>query len=274
MSQLIAGASLDVARFVATEEGYGLLERRPELMSAVSAFALGVYPRAEDALNSNVVGDGLTHLYASEITETTMIGGIAVEMSTGSTGRNRWKTGYSRLGSGARSPLFRQFLVLNALAAEIGTDRYSNVFVPEQLFAFETHNGNSLVASVFPDGFLTLAQWLKKHVDSTRSNVSGPVLNADDVLFRTAERVRRKVADSTLKMISRGLLDSAGFHVGDTMLVADYLPDPNQSGVGITRLPSRRQRVSGYVAERIALTSQTNANLKHSSPIFEPSPQI
>ncbi|HEV2412731.1 MAG TPA: hypothetical protein VGS28_02915 [Candidatus Saccharimonadales bacterium] len=280
MTHSLRGGPDNIAatRFIASPEGFALLERREALLEAVARFSLrapGDHP--EDAFHPNQF-PGWRHVYTGALTDVMAFDGVDVAASTYTTGRVRWQQGYpttrtfrmprwdllygrahpatdmesliqslpsTRQRRDPRVDLIDQSLCLAALGRELGNSEREELFVPRQWFALETSGGDTLAASRNIPGWLTLSQWLTLH-GRPEHNALGVQFDADRVIREAAAKVRAAVGKSALRNGLGNLLDGDGRYFGDTMIVPEDISSPRDSRLGVVRLTSgRHHRIKG-----------------------------
>lgn len=297
-----------VAEFSASDYGRAVLEQRPELAESLARFAMmgeeGKNP--EDAFNPRTERDW-EYVYTGSLIEARAMGDTLVDVSTFTTGRSRWDQGYptsdrfraprmDQVGATAckagsipallkalpmgwqkrppRVDLMHQSTYLNALSEVLGSSEAEELFVPDQLFALRTSNGDTLAASrLVPTGWLTLNQWLTSH-GSASGNALGIEFDREKTIAQVADRVRAAIGNSALRHgLDEMLLSGDGRYYADTLIVPENISTPRDCQVGIVRISPAAQTRSYRKAMDAAADILAERDAREASLVLEPAPQ-
>ena len=154
------------AQILGTEAGFDRVATSPQLLELLGQFCVATTEPEACFANATYIGTG----YNSEIRE---VDGMAIKLSTDTTGQRAWL-----LGTSKPENLLNQFRFMSTLAAYFSNN--AEVTAPEQYLALRSRSGSYLSVQQYMNGWQSLQSWLDTHSNQATpilANVKGRIKN-------------------------------------------------------------------------------------------------
>jgi len=235
----VVAAETSSAHVISTEAGLERVSASPQLLELLGQFCVADSRPEEVFRGIPSIGMGCN----SEVHE---VDGMAVKLSTDTTGRSAWL-----LGNSEPENLLNQFRFMDALATYF--DGNTEVTAPDQYVALRTRHGAFLSVQQYMDGWQSLQSWLDGQVV--------PQDNPAPILAAVKDRIKGNVDHPLIRL---GLED-LGLHKWrplhtKNILVPSDTDRADEAQLCIIDQPS--QRLYGHLAVAgLRVAARTHAAL-------------